>query len=81
MLGFSVIQVGGGLFTRLYGLDRRANLKFVTIMKWSHSLFGYFLGILYKINIMWIWYYIPQATFIIMGWDIFCLLIWLYLKF
>ena len=80
MLGFSVIQVGGGLFTRIYSVDRKANLKLVNILKISHLIFGYFLGLIYKINILWIWFYIPEATYILIAWEILSLIVLLYLK-
>jgi len=70
MIGFSIIQVGGGLFIKFYSVNKQANLKFVKVCKITHMLFGYFLGILYKINIMWSWYAVPLpiVTYILIAW-------------
>jgi len=49
-------------------------------MKTSHMIFGYLLGIVYKINILWIWYYIPSATFIILAWELLSIAALVFLK-
>ena len=80
MLGFSVVQVGGGLFTRIFSVDRRANLKLAKAMKITHLVFGYLLGIIYKINILWVWYYYPQATYVLLAWEILSIIVLVYFK-
>ena len=70
MIGFAIIQVAGGLFAKLYSVDKRANLKAVRWIKRCHMAFGYFMGLLYKINILWSWYAVPLplVTYILIAW-------------
>ena len=82
MIGFVVIQVGGGLFNRIYLKDKNSKSNLIRIMKICHKLFGYFLGIIYKINILWSWYDVPLSlvTYILIAWDILTLIVIVILK-
>jgi hypothetical protein len=68
VLGFGVMQVAGGVLIRLQLGKRDANLALLSRLKKSHAGFGYFLAVIYKINVIWSWY----PTWIVM----LLLLIW-----
>ena len=84
MLGFVVIQVGGGIYTRLYNMDKKADVKRVLLMKRCHMCLGYLLGLVYKINIMWMWYSLegtPAVTYFLIAWEVSCLTALFSIKF
>jgi hypothetical protein len=55
MMAFVVVQVAGGVLIRLQLGNRQANLALLAKLKKAHMSFGYFLAIVYKINIIWSW--------------------------
>ena len=82
MLGFVVLIVSSGLFTKFY-----RNSAFPRSVKKGvknfHRWFAYIIVVIFKVNVLWSWYYSPpMAAFAcIMAWEVLCLLIWVYLKF
>lgn len=81
MLGFIVLLVGSGLFTR-YSVDSVFGKKLRFFVKKFHILFAYAIIILFKINILYNWYTTNMTTFTVLtAWDVTTFLIWAYLKF
>jgi hypothetical protein len=56
MLAFIAIQVTLGIFARFFQRSPGENLLKFKITKNIHQYFGYFLAVIFKINIIWNWY-------------------------
>lgn len=81
MLGFVVLIVASGLFTR-FAKDMAFSMKLKRYVKWFHKIFTYLVIILFKINILFNWYGTSLVIFAFLtAWDVFFLLLWAYLKF
>lgn len=70
MLGFVLIQAGGGLIIKFYTRNINAKVRLIKRIKLVHKFFGFFLGILYKIIILYSWYRasLYLVTFILIFW-------------
>lgn len=55
-MAFVVIQVAIGVFSRINLKNDKADLHLTKRVKNFHKYFGYFLAIVYKINIIWSWF-------------------------
>lgn len=81
LMAFVVIQVSIGVFSRLYLQNEKADLQLTRRTKNFHKYFGYFLAVVYKINIIWAWFgtwYVVGIIFIL---EISFLSTVLYIKF
>jgi len=68
MLGLIVIQCASGLFSRIYQNDLRSDIFKLRVIKGGHKYFGYFLSILFKINIIWNWYGTNNVFYFLVCW-------------
>lgn len=68
MLGFSLLQVMGGFAIRFLQHGKTLSVFSIKLMKRGHQIFGLFLAVLYKINIIWAWYGFEAFTILII-WD------------
>lgn len=55
LMGFVVLQVSGGVLIRMQLSDKSSSLATAGKVKKGHRAFGYFLALIYKINIIWSW--------------------------
>jgi hypothetical protein len=80
LLGILVLQVGGGLFARFNQLNQLATISKLKLMNNIHKYSGYFIGVVFKINIIWSWYYILWVFEFLIVWELACLAVLLYFK-
>lgn len=81
MLGFVVLIVGSGLFTK-FAAESAFSKKIKFFIKKFHTIFAYAIIILFKINILFNWYTTNITTFAVLtAWDIIFFIAWIYLKF
>lgn len=60
LMVFVVLQVSGGVLIRMQLSDKTSSLATASKVKKGHRAFGYFLALIYKINIIWSW--VPTWT-------------------
>lgn len=70
MLGFVVLQVVGGVLIRMQLSDKTSSLATAGNVKKGHRAFGYFLAVIYKINIIWSWVPTWSVVAILIIWEI-----------
>jgi hypothetical protein len=80
MMAFVVLQVTGGIIIRLQLTDKSTQKTITAKIKSGHRYFGYFLALLYKVNIIWCW--IPSWVIvgILVLWEAAFITIMVYLK-
>ena len=66
MLGFVVLQVVSGLITSYYLNSKVLEQKVKIYIKLFHQIFAYFLGVLFKINMIWNWYSTDIKVFVLL---------------
>lgn len=66
MLGFVVLQVVSGLITSYYLNSKVLEQKVKIYIKGFHIIFAYFLGVLFKINMIWNWYSTEIKVFVLL---------------
>lgn len=69
MMAFVVLQVIGGIITKL-NIDKSLQIKVAGGIKNTHRYFGFFIGLIYKINIIWSWVPTWLAVGLILLWEV-----------
>jgi hypothetical protein len=70
MIAFVVMQLAGGVLIRLQLGNKSANQALLDKVKKGHKLFGYFLALIYKINILISWAPTWAVVGILVLWEV-----------
>lgn len=82
LLGFIALQIIGGIANRMLQRGKKTEIFLLKKFRMVHRIFGYFLAILYKINLLWAWFNTLTYVFIaLMVWEVFWLATYLWIKF
>lgn len=81
LLGFVVIQVVGGVVARLCQTSKSMDILKLKPIREVHRYFGYFLALLYKINILWAFSSNLTSTGVLLAWEILWIIAYIAIKF
>ena len=80
MLGFVVIQAAGGLIARILQQQKKMDIFKLKSMRVAHRYFGYFMTLLYKINVYWAYYSTPYFFTGLLVWECLWIIAWVVIK-
>ena len=82
VLGFVVIQVAGGVIARMFQQNKAMDILWLKRIRAAHRYFGYFLAILYKIDLLYEFYgsTIIEPFAVLLSWELLWILAYILIK-
>jgi hypothetical protein len=80
LLGFVVIQVVGGVLAIQLQQQKKTSILILKYIRTAHRWFGYFMALLYKINILMAQYFRPYVFTALLVWECLWIITWVAIK-
>lgn len=80
LLGLVVLQIAGGFIGRFCQVNQRLDIFKLRMLKGVHKYTGYFIALLFKINIIWCWDDVLWVFIFLIVYEILCLVVLFYFK-
>lgn len=80
LLGLVVVQVAGGVMSRLFLKGKTIDIRKLKIIRMCHHFLGYLLAIVYKVQLMWSWH-LNSTLYSLIVWEVFWFSLFFIVKF